>query len=184
MLDKLPMISDVHFEQTPERLKTVLPIKRHWLYLILYSVLMAMWMVMIVWGVIYAIQIMISGASYRFVFVAMILILLLVLIRFGRFLSRQWATYLSNREVLFINSEELIVRRPVSIWGNTDVYDMEHVTPFYVDDRQQALAFDYGYRHIYLGEGLTGDARQSLAKFLNETYFHERSEKKALTEKR
>lgn len=170
------MISGVHFEQTPERLKIVLPSKRRWQYLILYTILVLAWCVMMVWGVVFFIQIILSGESYRFVFGAMILILLFILFRFGRFLFRQWAQQLSNREVVFINLEELIFRRPVSIWGNTDVYDMKHVTPFYESGNPRALAFDYGYRHIYMGEALTPDARQSLRQFLNQTYFPGREE--------
>ncbi len=101
----------------------------------------------------------------------MIVIMLLVLFRFGRFLGRQWATYLTDREVIFVNQEELIVRRPVSIWGNTDVYDMQHVTPMYLTEDGDTLGFDYGNRHIYFGSGLTTEARQALCRFLNDTYF-------------
>ncbi len=165
------MISDVHFEQTPERLKIVLPVRRQWPFLILYSILAVSWMVMMVWGVVFLVQILFSGQSYRFLFALMIVIMLLILFRFGRFLMRQWAQFFSNREILFINREELIVRRPVSIWGNTDVYDMAHVAHFYQADHPKALAFDYGYRHIYVGEALTADARQALLRHLNQTYF-------------
>ncbi len=165
------MISDVHFEQTSEWLKVVVPVKRSWPYLAIYTILLVMWVVMLVWGVVYAVQIFLSGASYRFVFVIMLAVILFTLFRFGRFLRRQWATYFSNREVLLINNEEFIVRRPISIWGNTDVYDMEHVTPLYVHDKQQALAFGYGSRHIFFGEGLKDEARRALAAELNERYF-------------
>lgn len=171
MGDKLPMISSVHFEQTPERLKIVIPVDRNWPYLILYVVLAFLWVGMMIGGIIYLIQILFSGQGYRFLFALMILILLLIWFRFGRFLGRQLAQYLSNREVLFINQEELIVRRPVSIWGNTDVYGMEHVTSIYSDDSIGALGFDYGYHHIYFGGSLTPEARQTLHQFLNDTYF-------------
>lgn len=175
MVDKLPMISSVHFEQTPERLKIVIPANRSWPYLILYSILAVLWLGMMIGGIIYVIQILYSGQSYRFLFALMILILLLILFRFGRFLGRQLAQYLSNREVLFINQEELIVRRPVSIWGNTDVYDMEHVTPIYLSDTLNTLGFDYGYRHVYFGKRLNLESRQALCRFLNDTYFQGRN---------
>lgn len=171
MVDKLPLISQAHFEQTPERLKIVIPAARNWAYLTLYSILMLMWLVMIIGGAIYLVQTLFSGQSYRFVFAIMIFILLAILLRFGRFLGRQWAQYLSNREVIFINQEELIVRRPVSIWGNTDVYDIEHVSPIYEAEEPETLAFDYGYRHVYFGGGITAEARQALQQFLNRTYF-------------
>jgi hypothetical protein len=171
MVDNLPMISQVHFEQTAERLKIVIPVRRNWPYLLIYSVLVFMWLGMMVWGSIFLGQILFSGQSYRFLFAAMIVIMLLVLFRFGRFLGRQWATYLTDREVVFVNQEELIVRRPVSIWGNTDVYDMQHVTPVYLAGDGDTLAFDYGNRHVYFGGGLTNEARQALLQFLNRTYF-------------
>jgi hypothetical protein len=176
MVDKLPMISGVHFEQTPERLKIVLPVTRKWPYLILYTVLMLAWIVMLVGGLVFTVRILAAGAGYRFVFAAINLVLLFILFRFGRFLSRQWATYLSGREILFINPEVLIVRRPVSILGNTDAYDMQHVSPFYESEQPASLAFDYGYRHIYVGEGLTAEARRALHHFLNQVYFAGRTE--------
>ncbi len=164
------MISGVHFEQTPERLKIVLPVARKWGYLLVYTALVVAWLGMLIGGLVYIVRILGSGAGYRFVFAVMIVILLVILFRFGRFLWRQWATFVSNREVLLVNPEELIVRRPVSIWGNTDVYDMAHVSPFYESAKPPALAFDYGYRHIYVGEALTAEARQALAQFLNQQY--------------
>ena len=142
------MISGVHFEQTPERLKIVLPVARKWGYVVIYTVLVVAWLGMMIGGLIFIVSILGSGASYRFVFAIMIAILLAILFRFGRFLWRQWASFASNREVLLISPEELIVRRPVSIWGNTDAYDMAHVSPFYVGGKPPALAFDYGYRHV------------------------------------
>lgn len=176
MADKLPIISDVHFEQSPNRLKIVLPVRKNWPFLILYSVLALMWIVMMVWGIIFLVRIVLSNEGYRFVFAAMILILLFILFRFGRFLFRQWAQYLSNREVLFINLEELIVRRPISIWGNTDAYDMKHVSPFYESVSPPALAFDYGYHHIYIGEGISPEGRKDLRQYLNDVYFPGRVE--------
>jgi hypothetical protein len=171
MVDRLPIISGAHFEQSPERLKIVLPLPRHWPYLIIYSILAGMWLVMMVGGIVFALRIGFSGERYAFVFVVMILVFLYILFRFGRFLMRQWAHYLATREILFINKEELILRRPISIWGNTDVYGMEHIARIYASDQPAALAFDYGYRHIYFAEALSPDARGELARFLNEKYF-------------
>ncbi len=177
MIEKLPMITGVHFEQTPTRLKIVLPIKRHWVYLSLYSALMIIWVGMMVWGLVYSTRILFSEMNRRFVFIIMLLVMLAILYLFGRILRRQWAAYFSNREILFINNEELILRRPVSMWGNTDVYDMQHVTPLYVDELRAMIGFEYGHRQIYLAEGLTGEARNALAGFINEVYFANRSGK-------
>ena len=170
------MISGVHFEQTPERLKIVLAARRMWPFLLLYSALVLAWLVMMIWGFVFLIQIVRSGAGYRFVFAVMILVLLAILYRFGRFILRQWATYLSNREILFFNAEEMILRRPVSIWGNTDVYGLEHASAIYQSGNPPALAFDYGYRHIYFGEALSAESREALKQYLNQQYFPKQAE--------
>lgn len=174
MADKLPMISGIHFEQMPDKLKVVLPVKRYWLFLIIYTLLVLMWLGMMAYGVIFLVRIILAGAAYRFVFAVMILIMLFVLFRFGRFLFKQWAEYLSNREILFIDSQELIVRKPVSIWGNTSVYDMAFVSPFFRSNTQEALAFNYGSHHVYIGKGLASEAQEALGNFLNRSYFAER----------
>ncbi len=171
MFDKLPMISDVHFEQTPERVKIVLPVARNWPLLIIYSLLMLIWLGMMIGGLVFMVRIAFSGERYAFAFALMLIVLLLILFRFGRFLWRQWTTYLSNREILFVNKEELIVRRPVSMWGNTDVYDMKYVTPPHLSQRPRAVTFDYGYRHVFVGEALSPGAQQALCDFLTTTYF-------------
>jgi hypothetical protein len=170
------MISGVHFEQKPERLKIVLPVKRNWPFLIIYTILMLTWLVMMIWGLIFIVQVALSRERYGFVFIIMLLIGLLIMWRFGRFLWRQWANYMSDREILFINPEVLIVRRPVSIWGNTDAYDMKHVRPFYESANPPALAFDYGSHHVYTGEALTAEAREALRQFLNVQYFPDHDE--------
>lgn len=177
MIDKLPMITGVHFEQTPTRLKIVLPIKRHWVYLSLYSALMIIWIGMMVWGLVYSTRILFLRDEPPFCVYYHAPCHARYSVFFGRILRRQWAAYFSNREILFINNEELILRRPVSMWGNTDVYDMQHVTPLYVDELRAMIGFEYGHRQIYLAEGLTGEARNALAGFINEVYFANRSGK-------
>jgi hypothetical protein len=171
MVENLPMISGARFEQSPQRLKIVLPVRRDWALFAIYSILEATWLVMLIGGVVFLARIAFSGERWAFVFAIMLLVLLLILFRFGRFLSRQWANYAANREILFINREELILRRPISIWGNTDTYGMEHVTPFYLSDKPRAVGFDYGYRHVYFGEALQPEAQAALRNFLNSTYF-------------
>ena len=170
MVENLPMISDVRFEQSPQRLKIILPVRRNWALFAIYSILEVTWFVLLIGGLIFLAQVAFSGEPWAIVFSVMLLALLLVLFRFGRFLSRQWATYAANREILFVNREELILRRPISIWGNTDTYGMEHISSFYLSDKPRALAFDYGYRHIYFGEGLRPEAQAGLCQFLNSTY--------------
>lgn len=170
-MDKLPIITDVHFEENPERLKVVMPIKRNRPLAITYSVLLLLWLVTSVWGLVYTIRIAFSGERYAFVFTLMLLLLLYIYYRFGGFIRRQWAHFISPRELLFINRERLILRRPVSIWGNTDAYDMQHVSPIYLGEKTQALTFDYGHQHIHFGEGLGVEAQKALRGVLNNRYF-------------
>ena len=171
MLKQLPLIAGVHFEQDPERLKIVLPAKRKWLLLGIYSLLVLVWLGMLIAGVVFLARILFSGESYRITFAVMILLFLLILYWFGRKVASQWMDYLSNREVLFFNREELILRRPVSILGNTYVYDRSHVQKLYRSETPRALAFDYGYRHIYFGEALSQEAGDTLLSYLNSRYF-------------
>ncbi len=171
MSDKPPMLTDVHFEQLPDRLKIVLPVKHSIPLIILYSFLVILWLGMMVGGIIYTIQIATSGERYAFVFTFMLAVLVLVLYRFGRYLLRQWAHLVSNREIMFINKDILILRRPISVFGNTDAYDMGHVTPFYLSEKPAGPAFDYGYRHTYFGDGLTQQSALALINFLNGRFF-------------
>lgn len=171
MSDKPPILTDVHFEQTPERLKIVLPIKRNVPLLILYSVLVLIWLGMMIVGIVFTIQILLSGASYRFVFAIMLVVMLFILYRFGRYLLRQWSHFAAQREIVFINKETLILRRPISIFGNTDAFDMAHVTPFYMSETPAGPAFDYGYRHFYVGDGLSAQSGAELVRFLNKRFF-------------
>jgi hypothetical protein len=179
MVERLPLITDVHFEQNSERLKIVLPVRRNWPYLIIYTLLAIAWLVMMIGGIWFTFQIAFSGERYTFVFVLMILTFLLILFRFGKFLFRQWAYYLAGREIIFINTEELIVRRPVSIWGNTDVYGMEHIQTIQESAKPEGLFFKYGYRPVYFGEALRDDARKRLREFLNEVFFPYQEEDEA-----
>ena len=171
MSDNPPILTDVHFEQTPERLKIVLPVKRNWPMTILYSVMVAIWLGMMIYGIIYTIRIAFSGESYAIVFTIMLVVFLYLLYRFGRYLLRQWAYFVANREIVFINKERLILRRPISIFGNTDAFDMAHVTPFYMSEKPAGPAFDYGYRHYYYGAGLSPQSASALIDYLNRQYF-------------
>ena len=70
------------------------------------------------------------AARLSFVLTVLVILMLLVWLWFGRrFIWRWWQYHMANREILFINKEVLIVRRPVSILGLTDAYDMNHLSP-------------------------------------------------------
>lgn len=172
------MISNVHFEQTAERLKIVLPLKRNWFLVVLYTVLMLAWLVMLAGGILFMIrEAALSGQRYAFVFTTMIIVLLLVLYRLGRrAVWLPWQSLLATREILFINKEELIVRRPVSLLGTTDFYDMAHVGPFFYLEEQRAIAFPYGQFRTEFGHSLARPEAERLIVTLNERYFPNRDE--------
>ena len=170
----LPMISHVHFEQTPERLKIVLPIKRRWFLMTLYTLLVLVWVVMLAGGVVFTIQEAVSGERYAFVFTVILLILLFILYRLGRRAVWQpWQGLMATREVLFINKEQFIIRRPLSLLGTTDFYALEHIGRFFFLDEHHCPAFSYGQFRTEFGHGLERSAAESLITFLNDRYIPE-----------
>jgi hypothetical protein len=171
MSSTLPLIKDVHFEQNPDRLKVVMPVKRQQGYLVIYNVLLLLWLAMMIAGLIFTLRIVFSGERYALVFTLMLLVFLVILYRFGRFLRWHWGYHTANREILFINKQQLILRRPVSILGPTDAYDMEHVNPFYNDEQTANPAFRYGSHEVLFGQALSDSAARQLVQTLNRLYF-------------
>lgn len=172
------MISNVHFEQTPERLKVVLPVKRNWFLIILYTAMVLAWLVLLAGGILFMVrEAALSGERYAIVFTIMLLILLLILYRLGRRAVWQpWMSLLAKREILFINKEELIIRRPVSLLGTTDFYDMAHVAPFFYLEERRAMAFNYGQFRTEFGHSLGRPEAERLIITLNNLYFPNRGE--------
>jgi hypothetical protein len=172
IMSNFPQIGDVVFEQGAERLKIVLPERRNWPVVALFSLLLIVWLVGLVWMFIFTFRdVMGAGERFTFAFSVMMLIWLYIWYRLGRIIWGRWQYYMANREILFINEEELIVRRPVSILGLTDAYGMDHVSPFYYSDKHHCPAFDYGYQHVYFGQKLPEIAAKSLVGFLNGRFF-------------
>lgn len=170
----LAELDGIELEETPEWLKIVLPIRRNWILFILFTILLAVWLVMLVVGTVFMVRdVAMSGEPFAFAFTVMLLVLLLILFRFGRVLWSQWQYYAANREILFVNEDQLIVRRPVSILGMTDAYDMSHVSHFYYSEKHHCPAFDYAYQHVYFGRHLEPDEAHRLISYLNECYFPE-----------
>lgn len=167
----LPSIENIQFEENNERLKVVLPVKKQWIYLLLYSVMLLTWVGMFIFGLVFTFQIAFSGERFAFVFTVMLLGLLYLLFLLGRIVWRQWQFYAANREILFVHDDMLIVRRPVSIFGITIAYDRAHVTPYYYSEKHNSLAFDYGHQHVYFGRDLLPDPARRLIGYLNARYY-------------
>ncbi len=168
----LPEIQDVTFEETDERLKVVLPVHRKWIWFILFNVLLLFWIAGLIWGLIFTIQdVALSGARYAFVFTIMLIVWLYLWYRLGKILWRLWQYYAAGREIVFINKERLIIRRPVSIIGTTDAYDFEQVSPFFYSSKHKCPGFDYGSQRVYFGQDLVAEPAQLLVQALNNRYF-------------
>ncbi|MDT8307232.1 MAG: hypothetical protein RRC07_14970 [Anaerolineae bacterium] len=166
-------LRDITVEETGDRLKVVLPLRRQWPFLLVYSVLLVTWLVVTVWMLVLLFQTQ-RGSMSTFFLVVWALILLVwafLWYRLGRFVWRWWQYYAATREIVFVDPSLLIVRRPLSLLGVTDAYAMEHVTPFYYSEQHAAIAFDYGTRGATFGQGLPKqDARQLIAA-LNRRFF-------------
>jgi hypothetical protein len=168
----LPDIPDVQFAETADRLKVTLPVRRRWLPFILFTVLLIIWLVGLTWGIIFTVRdIAFSGERYAFVFTIMLLVWLYLWYRLGKILWQQWQYYAASREILFIEKERLIIRRPVSILGITDAYDLNYMAPFFHSPKHECPGFNYGKQRVYFGQGLDKQASQQLVQSLNERYF-------------
>ncbi|MCA9940644.1 MAG: hypothetical protein KC418_18535 [Anaerolineales bacterium] len=165
----------VTIEEKPEWQKVVMPAERNWLLFLIYTILMLVWTGM--FGIILA-GLLSNPFNFEvralFIWVWRILLLLwlAVWVWFARrWLWRYWQYYAASREILFINAQEFIVRRPVSLLGVTDVYDMKHVTPLRYDAEEKAIAFEYGVRPVRFGRALAPTAAQDLVERLNRRHF-------------
>jgi hypothetical protein len=159
--------SGISFEETPERLKVVVPVRASRLLRVVYSVSLVVWFGMLLVVVTYVLR----GLSSSFVLTALLVLWTIVWFWFGRFLWNRWQYYAANREILFIDEEQIIVRRPVSILGQTTSYDLAHVSPFYYSEQHACPAFDYAYLHVYFGQSLPAEDARELITELNSRYF-------------
>jgi hypothetical protein len=165
-VDMTLQIEGIQLEEKPEWLKVTLPIRRNWILFGLFSLCLLVWLLMLS-GIVAAV----FREDFGFLLNAMLLIWSLIWLWFGRVLWRRWQFFAAAREVLFINDQQLIVRRPVSILGPTDVYDMKHVSPFYFSDKHRCPAFDYGFQHVYFGQSLLPEEASQLRDVLNDRHF-------------
>jgi hypothetical protein len=163
---------NVLFEETPERLKVTIPLKVNWLLFILHAFGLGIWLAMIGVVVVYLFR----GLSNSFVLTALIVIWMLFWLWFGRFLWNRWQYYAANREILFIDQEQVIVRRPLSILGITNAYDRRYVSPLYYSENHNCPAFDYAYAHVYFGHSLPESEARALITDLNARYFPDEDE--------
>lgn len=167
-----PEFQTILLEESEGRLKITWPLKRPLFLFILFSLALIIWLVMLVGMSVYLVRdVMLAGERFTFVFSVMLIIWILIWLWFGRVLSARWQYVAANREIMFINKEQLIIRRPVSIFGITDAYDMQHISPFYISEKHNSPTFDYGYQHVYFGQVLSPTEAEALTGFLNGRFF-------------
>ncbi|MDX1616838.1 MAG: hypothetical protein R3300_21195 [Candidatus Promineifilaceae bacterium] len=161
------MSEQVKFEANEGRLKVTVPIEVNPFLVALFTIALIAWLGMLI----LVGQFLFDEATSNFVLTVLVLIWLLIWLWFGRFLWRRWQYYAASREILFIDDEQLILRRPLSLLGSTTVYDRSHLSPFYVSERHDCPAFDYAYLHVYFGQSLNQEAARQLVDDLNRRFF-------------
>ncbi len=166
-----PKIPGISFEEDEKRLKVVLPVSKNWFLLIIYSILLLTGVVLFVGGIIFGFRIATSGERFAFWFTVMILIFLLVMYQLVKYIFEQWQFNVTNREIIFVNAEEMIIRRPVSILGITTTYDRSYVKPISYSEKYKALAFYYGSQPVLFAKNLPSTLTTPLANYLNDRYF-------------
>jgi len=163
----LSEINNIIIEETEERLKVIIPVRINWLLLILFTAVLVVWLGMLLVVLLYLIR----GMSSSFVLTAILVIWIVIWLWFGRFLSTRWQYQAANREILFIDDDLLIIRRPVSIFGLTTSYDRQHIGPFYYSENHDCPAFDYAFLHVYFGRSLEKEPAKELLEALNNRLF-------------
>lgn len=159
-------IKGVEFEENVDRLKIVWPVARSWPFFILFSASLLIWM-----GMIIGMLTFIFRGGNGFLLTTMLVIWLLIWVWFGRVLWARWQYVAATREILFVTGDHLILRRPVSLLGQTDAYDMAHVSRFYISDQRHCPTFDYGFQRIYFGQSLSSTSGEQLVAALNGRFF-------------
>jgi cbb3-type cytochrome oxidase subunit 3 len=166
-----PTIEGITFEENSERLKIVLPVKHNWFLLIAYTLTLITGIGLLIGSIRFGVQIGMAKARFSLLFVVMILIFLLMLYYLLKYVFRQWQFNVANREILFFNDEELIVRRPVSILGITTTFDRQYMRPLVYNEQYKSLSFEYGSRTIVIALNLPSSQTVPLATYINERYF-------------
>jgi hypothetical protein len=166
-------MSFVSFGDGDERLKVVMPLARNQPYTVIYATLLIVWIAATV--VLLALLVQQPIRSMEFVYILVYLLIVAVWAyvwyRLGKHVMRYLGYYGATREILFVNERTLIIRRPLSLLGVTDAYDMAHVGLFHYDESQHAIGFDYGSRSGLFGSGLDRTGAEQLADYLNKRYF-------------
>jgi hypothetical protein len=162
-----------------KRTKLILPLQRNALVLTAWSLLVLVWLSMLV---LFIYSIFVPPPffnaphitpGYRVGWRVLLIVWVFFWARFvGRYLLRWWQFHLADREVLLEEDGVFIVRRPVSIFGITNAYALQHMHPFYENETHACCAFQYGgVQHHLFGMGLEPAERTQLLTYLNDRFF-------------
>jgi hypothetical protein len=165
-------VFQIEYDEALERSKVTISLRRRWGALILYTMVMVVWIAMIFVYLGY----LIGGYSTSIVLTILVLFWLIIWLVFGRLLWKRWQYHVAGREILFIDREQVIIRRPVSILGITTAYDMDHVSPMYYSDKHGCPAFDYAYLHVFFGQDLPSQEADELIEVINSRWFPDSDE--------
>jgi hypothetical protein len=154
--------------------KVIMPAEKSTFLFIFYSIAMILWAISTIW-IIYQIfqplgidRPFMTKAIYRLIWFG----LLVTWYWFAKnFLWGFWQYYAANREILFINEEEFIIRRPVSLLGVTNVYDMKHIEAIYHDEEKDSPTLQYGVQPVHFGQALSTKEGIELISMLTHRHF-------------
>ena len=165
---------NIFIEEEDQWQKVIMPAEKSAPLFIFYTIALILWAVAMVWMVYELFQpFPIERPFFSvFTFRAFLLGWIWVWRWFAkRFLWGFWQYYAANREILFINDEEFIVRRPVSLLGVTNVYDMKHITAIFYDEKKESPTLQYGVRPIHFGQALTPSESTELISMIAHRHF-------------
>ncbi|MCA9875774.1 MAG: hypothetical protein KC441_19015, partial [Anaerolineales bacterium] len=95
-------IGRITLQDKPEWLKIVLPVKRNWLLLAIFSLALLVWVGMTVWMLIFLVRdVIMPGPRFAFLLSIVVLLWLVLWYFVGRSVARRWQYFAADREILF-----------------------------------------------------------------------------------
>ncbi len=169
------MTIPIAFEETPERTKIIVPLKRQWGYWLVYSLLLLSWLAGTFLAFRQFIGLVGGGLGFTGLLLLAYIVILLILLAgwvwLGRQIWRRWQYHMATREILFFYEDKLVVRRPLSLLGITEAYDRRHVSAFRFDSKINSPVFDYGSYRIPVGTTLAQEEAEAFVGQVNERFF-------------
>ncbi|MCO5195611.1 MAG: hypothetical protein M9930_20315 [Anaerolineae bacterium] len=168
----------IEFSEDDEFLTVTLPVNRRSALVLFYSVLLVIWVVMLGVTIYFLVRPLLPATvqlsfGYLFTWYLIVIVWLVLWVRYvGRTVWRGWLFSVAYEETLFINQDRFAVVRQAVVRGLSDAYDMRYMSPFYLHEKHNCPAFQYGKAHHHLfGQGLNSAEATTLIAFLNRRFF-------------